>query len=179
MIDDVAFSIQSASAWAWIFTFAHQTCLCKRTLSTGYTLRPTRWRGSDETSLTRTYSMVINNAADTVWSAGGRVTGIDICWKRNDYFTFSCIGHCKSFFEFDYLQYSPTWTIGRHATNASPEVCGGHEHVGIWLTTSHLASCPQIPMHGSMQRKLIHALFGEQSVFMVHSGRQPEYGSPK
>lgn len=30
-----------------------------------------------------------------------------------------------------------------------------------------------------MHFKLLHALFGEQSVFIVHSGRQPTYGSPR
>lgn len=72
-----------------------------------------------------------------------------------------------------YIIYTPIWTIGRQATNASPVVWGGHEQVGMWLTTSHLASWPQIPGHGSTHRWFIQALFGEQSVFIVHSGRQP------
>lgn len=69
--------------------------------------------------------------------------------------------------------------IGRHATKASPDVPGGQVQVGIWLITSQCASCPHVPGQGSTQRWLLQALFRGQSEFMVHSGRQPEYGSPK
>lgn len=42
-----------------------------------------------------------------------------------------------------------------------------------------MASAPHVPMHGSMHLLLMHDLVGLHSVFSVHSGRQPMYGSPK
>lgn len=64
-------------------------------------------------------------------------------------------------------------------TNAFPLVPEGHEHNGIWLTVSHSASMPQVPLQGLRQRDRIHARVGEQSESARHSGRQPKYGSPR
>lgn len=65
-----------------------------------------------------------------------------------------------------------------HKTNGSPLYFGWQLHMGIWLTISQIALAPHVPMQGSTHLRLLQALFGEQSVFMVHSGLQPKYGSP-
>lgn len=54
----------------------------------------------------------------------------------------------------------------------------GHVHIGIWLYTLQIAFVPHVPLHGSSHLFLMHALFIGQSVFKIHSGRHPEYGSP-
>jgi hypothetical protein len=43
-------------------------------------------------------------------------------------------------------------TIGLHETNGSPVVPSGQLQVGMWLTTSQRALCPQVPGQGSIQR---------------------------
>lgn len=43
----------------------------------------------------------------------------------------------------------------------------------------HKAFCPQVPIHGSTHLFRTHAFDKAQSVFKMHSGRQPAYGSPK
>ena len=45
--------------------------------------------------------------------------------------------------------------------------------------SSNLAFVPQVPGHGSMHFSCLHALFGGQSVELIHSGLQAKYGSPK
>jgi hypothetical protein len=42
--------------------------------------------------------------------------------------------------------------ISLHEANGSPVVPSGQLQVGIWLTTSQRAPCPQVPGHGSIQR---------------------------
>lgn len=63
--------------------------------------------------------------------------------------------------------------MGLHSTNGSPSRPGGQLQVGMWFTTSQNAASPQVPGQGSIHLKLLQALLGEQSVFMVHSGRHP------
>lgn len=48
----------------------------------------------------------------------------------------------------------------------------------MWLTTSQLAPCPHVPIHGSRHLLRIQALSLEHSVFNTHSGRQFSYGFP-
>ena len=55
---------------------------------------------------------------------------------------------------------------------------GGQEHIEMWLITSQTAFCPQGPGHGSIHLFLTQDLSRGQSLFMTHSGRQTEYGSP-
>lgn len=55
---------------------------------------------------------------------------------------------------------------------------GEHEHVGIWLITSHLAFCPHVPGHGSRHLLRIQAWSRLHSVLSTHSGRQASYGFP-
>lgn len=45
--------------------------------------------------------------------------------------------------------------------------------------TWHSAFNPQVPGQGSLHLLFTHALVLVQSVLRTHSGRQPEYGSPK
>lgn len=54
--------------------------------------------------------------------------------------------------------------------NASPVNPGGHVHIGLWLTTLHLALYPHEPGQGSWHFLLTHAWFGEQSELITHSG---------
>lgn len=61
---------------------------------------------------------------------------------------------------------------GLQIVNGSPEYFVGHEHIGIWFTTSQFAPCPHVPIHGSRHLFLIQALSLEHSVFNTHSGRQ-------
>lgn len=57
-------------------------------------------------------------------------------------------------------------------------VPGGHEHMGMWLMTWHVASALQVPAHGSPHLFLMQALSLGQSEFNTHSGLHPKYGSP-
>lgn len=41
-----------------------------------------------------------------------------------------------------------------------------------WLITEHMARKPQAPLQGSTQRSFWHAKYLEQSISVVHSGRQ-------
>lgn len=66
-----------------------------------------------------------------------------------------------------------------HKANAFPDIPGGQLHIGTWLYTLQIAFCPQVPGQGSAHLFRIHALLRGQSVFKTHSGRQPEYGSPR
>lgn len=50
--------------------------------------------------------------------------------------------------------------------------------MGMWLITSHIASWPQVPGHGSTHLLRRQALSWGQSELRTHSGLQPEYGSP-
>lgn len=68
--------------------------------------------------------------------------------------------------------------IGLQSINGFPDIPDGHEHIGIWLITSHIAPWPQAPGQGSVHLFLIHALFRGQSEFIIHSGLHPVYGSP-
>lgn len=64
--------------------------------------------------------------------------------------------------------------IALHSIKALPLVPCGQLHIGTWFITLHNACIPHVPMHGSTHLFLIHALFLLQSVFRIHSGRQPE-----
>lgn len=56
----------------------------------------------------------------------------------------------------------------------SPVLPAGHEHIGIWLTTSQSASLPHVPSQGSLHLFLMQALLREQSEFKTHSGLHPK-----
>lgn len=66
----------------------------------------------------------------------------------------------------------------RQFEKGSPVNPGEHEHVGIWLITSHLAFCPHVPGHGSRHLLRIQAWSRLHSVLSTHSGRQASYGLP-
>ena len=68
---------------------------------------------------------------------------------------------------------------GTHCVKGSPWWAGLQVQVAIWLTTWQRACIPQVPGQGSRHDKLAHALLAGQSELATHSGRQPEYGSPK
>lgn len=50
--------------------------------------------------------------------------------------------------------------------------------MGMWLIMLHNALTAQAPGQGFSHLLRIHALLRGQSVFKMHSGRQPMYGSP-
>ena len=77
------------------------------------------------------------------------------------------------------LKKLPASLTSLHATKGSPDVPVGQVHVGMWLITSQVAAWPHVPGQGSTHRWLLHALLRGQSEFIVHSGLQLEYGSPK
>lgn len=56
-------------------------------------------------------------------------------------------------------------------TNGSPVYRDGQLHIGLWLTTLHLALTPHVPGHGSWHFWFEQALFCKQSELTVHSGR--------
>lgn len=58
--------------------------------------------------------------------------------------------------------------------NGSPVVEGGHEHIGAWSNTRHMAPFPQEPTHGSTHLLRTHARSRGHSELTTHSGRQPE-----
>lgn len=60
--------------------------------------------------------------------------------------------------------------IGKHLVNGSPVYLGGQLHIGLWLTTWHLAFNPQVPGQGSMHFWLTQAWFNGQSELTTHSG---------
>lgn len=68
------------------------------------------------------------------------------------------------------------WT--EHLENGSPVNPCGHEHIGLWLITWHMAVVPQFPLQGSIQRWLEQALFNAHSALDMHSGLQVG-GAPK
>lgn len=47
-----------------------------------------------------------------------------------------------------------------------------HAHIGVWLTTLHMALIPHEPIQGSLHFWLIHANRLEHSELLIHSGRQ-------
>ena len=61
--------------------------------------------------------------------------------------------------------------IGWHLMNGSPVNLGGHEQIGEWFTTVHLAPIPQVPGQGSLHFWLLQASFWGQSALITHSGR--------
>lgn len=61
---------------------------------------------------------------------------------------------------------------GKHLIKGSPLNPGEQLHIGLWLTTLHLAFIPQVPGQGSRHFWFMHALFCIQSVLTVHSGLQ-------
>lgn len=69
--------------------------------------------------------------------------------------------------------------IGEQYLNGSPVNDGKQLHVGICEITWHKALAPHVPGHGSIHLLFIQALLVIQSVFTIHSGRQPSYGLPK
>ena len=54
-----------------------------------------------------------------------------------------------------------------------------HAHVARWFKTRHSALTPQRPGQGSMHFLFWQALSDGHSGFVVHSGLQATYGSPK
>lgn len=50
--------------------------------------------------------------------------------------------------------------------------------MGMWLMTSHIAFCPQVPGQGSAHLLRMHALSLGHSALTTHSGLHPTYGSP-
>ena len=85
------------------------------------------------------------------------------CWGRSYDFEFWLRFNIENY---DLL------VILRHCENGSPENPLLQTHIGIWFLTRQYAFTPQRPGHGSWHLRLIQALSGEQSEFMVHSGRQ-------
>lgn len=63
-------------------------------------------------------------------------------------------------------------TITVHRVNGSPSYPEMQLHTGLCLTTLQRVFSPHLPMQGSTQRSLIHALLLAHSAFIVHSGRQ-------
>lgn len=59
-----------------------------------------------------------------------------------------------------------------HWTNALPVKPGGQLHIGLWLTTWHLALIPHVPGQGSRHFWLLQALLKIQSELTMHSGWQ-------
>lgn len=62
--------------------------------------------------------------------------------------------------------------ITEHLINGSPVNEGGHEHIGLWLITSHTAATPQAPIQGSTHFWFWQASFKEHSRLTTHSGLQ-------
>lgn len=62
--------------------------------------------------------------------------------------------------------------LHRHLVNGSPVKVGGHEQIGLWLTTWHNAFTPQVPGQGSMHFWLTQASFSGHSELVTHSGLQ-------
>ena len=62
--------------------------------------------------------------------------------------------------------------IGWQRTNGSPVYLTGQLHIGLWLTTVHLAPTPHVPGQGSIHFWLEHASFWAHSALTTHSGRQ-------
>jgi hypothetical protein len=60
----------------------------------------------------------------------------------------------------------------------SPVHPEGHTQIGLWLTTRHWASRPQVPGQGSWHLKLTHAWDGAHSELDTHSGLHSG-GTPK
>ena len=61
----------------------------------------------------------------------------------------------------------------------SPTYPGRQVQTGLWEITRHSALKPQVPGQGSTQCWDTQARVARQSLFTVHSGLQPAYGSPK
>lgn len=66
----------------------------------------------------------------------------------------------------------------KQRTKGSPVKSTVQLHIGLWLTTWHLAFTPQVPGHGSWHFWLIHALSWAQSELTAHSARH-DGGEPK
>lgn len=70
-------------------------------------------------------------------------------------------------------------TIGVHAIYALPDIPYGQLHIATWLTTSQKAPRPhKSPTHGFWHLFRIQVLSRGHSVFKIHSGWQPNIGSP-
>lgn len=65
-----------------------------------------------------------------------------------------------------------------HWTNGSPVKRGGQLQIGLWLTTWHRASIPQVPGQGSWHFCEIQAWFWGHSELPTHSGLH-DGGLPK
>lgn len=59
----------------------------------------------------------------------------------------------------------------KQETSGSPINPDWHEHIALWLITSHLAFRPQEPGHGSLHFLFIQAKRGVHSALTEHSGR--------
>lgn len=70
-------------------------------------------------------------------------------------------------------------TIGVQAIYALPDIPYGQLHIATWLTTSQKAPRPhKSPTHGFWHLFRMHVLSRGHSVFKIHSGWQPNIGSP-
>lgn len=58
-------------------------------------------------------------------------------------------------------------------TNGSPDVEGGHQQIGAWLNTRHIAPLPHVPGQGSMHLLRTQARSRGHSELTTHSGLQP------
>lgn len=68
--------------------------------------------------------------------------------------------------------------LGWQNEYGSPVKPSRHEHVGKWFRTKHSAFGAQLLGHGFWHLFWTQFKFNAQSLFVVHSGRQPVYGSP-
>lgn len=90
--------------------------------------------------------------------------------------------HCPLRLQGDGIQGSVGVSLGLswHIPKGSPMRGCGQLHIGLWFITLHTALNPHTPGQGLIHLFLIQALSLEQSVLIVHSGRQPPaVGLPK
>ena len=80
VVDNLAASIEAASAWARISTSLIQTGLILCTIGTHNTLWPTWWRCANIVSLTRTHRMPTDLTAHTKWPTWRRLTWVPWRW---------------------------------------------------------------------------------------------------
>lgn len=60
--------------------------------------------------------------------------------------------------------------MGVHLKNGSPVCFDGQLHIGLWLTTWHIAPIPHVPGQGLIHFWLTHAWVSEHSALDTHSG---------
>lgn len=71
MIDNLAVSVLTTGARAWVPTFLINASRVLRTVCANDALWPTLWRAANIIRLTGTYRVIVHHAAITVRSAGG------------------------------------------------------------------------------------------------------------